>query len=60
MSPDPGELVHRGHRTEVRTLLDHAMTTELRAVGQDNVVADPAVVRDVHVVHHQNTIAQLG
>jgi hypothetical protein len=36
------------------------MTTELRAVGQNNIVADPAVVRDVHVVHHQNAIAQLG
>src|SRR6516162_2985123 len=60
MRPDPGELVDRGHRTEVSALLDHAMTTKLGAVRQDNIVADPAIVRDVHVVHHQHAIAQLG
>src|SRR5215471_253222 len=60
MSPDPGELVHRGHRTQVSALLDHAMTAELGAVGQDNIVADSAIVRDMHVVHYQHAIAQLG
>ena len=38
----------------------HHVTGELRAVGDDVVAAEPAIVADVAVVHQQVLIADAG
>src|SRR6202022_2844667 len=53
----PGELLyeHPAHRAHM--ILEHDMARELGRISQDAVVTNDAVVRDMHIVHRENMIA---
>src|SRR5208283_1914511 len=54
---DAAELMHAAHALEADEFFEHTMSTELGRVHQDAIVADDAIVRDVHVGHHQHVVA---
>ena len=53
MRSDANEVMHRTQRAHHRPLSDRDMAAEGRSVGQNDVVADVAIVRDVGVSHDQ-------
>ena len=57
---DADELMDPAHALEVHKFFQYAVAAELGGVHEDAIVADDAVVRDVHVWHHENVIADDG
>src|SRR5436190_15211904 len=55
---DVHELVHQRGRTEDRPVADDDVAGELAGVGENGLVADLAVVREVHVGHDPVLVAQ--
>ena len=54
---DSAELMNAAHPGRDHPFVEHAMAGYLSGVGQDRMVADEAVVRDVYIVHHQHVVA---
>ena len=57
---DVNKMVHRTKRAHRRPLFDDDMASQSCGVGQDDVVADYAVVGNVGVGHDQRMIADAG
>ena len=60
MGPHVTELVHQGKAAEDGPVLHPYMPTEGRRIGQDDVVADPAVVGHMGIGHEEIVIADAG
>ena len=57
VSTDANEVMHRTQRAHHRPLPDRDVTSQGRGVGQNHVIADVAIVRDVGVGHDQRVAA---
>src|SRR4051812_47444829 len=60
MAADTAELVDRAQAADVGVILDRDMAGEGDTVGEDRMVANDDVVRDVYVGHEQIAIADRG
>ena len=60
MSPDAAELMHAGETAENCPVIDHHMTGQRGIVGEGYLVADLAIVRDMHVGHDPVVVANRG
>ena len=60
MRTDANEMVHRTKRAHRRPFFDDDMASQSRGVGQDDVVADHAIMRNVAVGHDERAIADAG
>jgi hypothetical protein len=58
--PYPAELMHPGIRADGGIVFDDDVTCERGSVGQNIVVADAAIVRDMGLCHYQIVGAKLG
>ncbi len=50
-APDGAELMHAGQPAQDGPVAYPHMPAQLHAVGQDGVVADMAIMRNVHIGH---------
>ena len=57
MRSDANKMMDRAQRSHHRPLSDGDMSSQGRGVGQDDVVSDHAIVRDVGVSHDQGVVA---
>ena len=57
MRADPAELMDAAHSGRDHPFVEHTVAGDFGGVGQDGMVANQAVVGDVHVVHHQHVVA---
>ena len=60
MRTDFHELVHHGEPAQNSPIPDLYMTCQLRIIGKNGVVADLAIVRQVHVSHQPVVVANPG
>ena len=60
MPTNTTELMHDGERAQGNAVLHFHVTRERRRVGHDVVVADPAVVGNVHVGHDPVPVTHTG
>jgi hypothetical protein len=50
-------VVHRTKRSYLRPVANGHVSAQRRSIGQDHVISDPAIVRDVRVCHDQRMVA---
>ena len=58
--PDADKVMDRAQRSHHRPLSDRDVAAQGRGIGQDDVVADDAIVRDMGVGHDQRVAANAG
>ena len=54
--PDATILMHANRRAQTHVILNDGVTRDLIGVGNDRVIADATIVRDVDVGHHEVVI----
>jgi hypothetical protein len=60
MRAHPSELMEPYHACGDDPFLDNHVAAEPRVIGYDSMVAYPAIVCDVHVIHQQDVAANPG
>src|SRR5882672_2262093 len=58
--PNANEVMDRAERSHHRPLADGDMPSQSGGIGQDDVVSDGAIMRDVRIRHDQRVTADAG
>ena len=60
MSADAHEVMHRAESADCGPFLNDYVPTKRRRIGEDDVIANDTIVRDVRIRHDQRVAAHAG